>query len=72
MKRIFDTAMTQAERSRRYHEKNNLVLFAARIDKTLFDKLTYRLAVDHSSKPKFVKEAIKRYLEEHWFEQNTP
>lgn len=72
MKKIGDSPMGQAEMTRRYYDKNNLVLFAVRIDKTLVDKLTYRLAVDGQSKPKFVKEAIKRYLEEKWFEQNKP
>ena len=72
MKRIYDTAMTQVERTKRYHEKNNLVLFSVRIEKSLADRVSRRLQVDHQSKPAFVKEAIKRYLEERWFEQNRP
>ena len=72
MKKIGDSPMKQTEMTRRYYDKNNLVLFAVRVEKELVDKLTYRLAVDKQSKPKFVKEAIKRYLEEKWFEQNKP
>lgn len=72
MKRIFDSPMTQTERSRRYREKNNIVLLSARIEKSLVDKLVYKLQVDRKNKADFLREAIKRYLEGHWFDQNRP
>lgn len=66
MKKLFDEPMSQVERNQRYREKNELVLFSARIKKELVDKLTLKLKREHKNKASFVREAIERYLSGEW------
>lgn len=54
--------LSQAEMNRRYREKHNLVLFAVRIEKNLYDQLCDKLSHDGLNKKEFMVDAIDKFL----------
>lgn len=62
MQLLGDKPLSQHEMNKRYREKHNQVLFAARIDGDLLGKLHIKLAEEGKTKKGFIEEAIKRYL----------
>lgn len=62
MRKYGERALTQTERSRRYLDKNELVLFATRVKKNLYDSLVLKLQREGKTKKQFLIEAIERYL----------
>jgi len=62
VKRIGDKAMTQKERTRKYFDEHNLVLFSTRIEGDLANKLKIKLERENITKKQFLVDAIKRFL----------
>ena len=64
MKKLGEEPMSQAERTKKYYSSHDLVLFSARIEKDLVDKLKIKLESQRISVRQFITDSIRRYLDE--------
>ena len=64
MKKIYEKPMTHNELVQRYNNAHNLVLFSARIDKDLVDKLKLKLLDKDMSQKEFIVKAIQDFIDE--------